>query len=199
MNNELMKLMTLNFNPKQQAQDKDRGGSSYEHVSKLIAELFPLFKKHNIQSIFDAGCNDCRIGLAISPTIMYYGGDISATMVADSWQKRPQFDIRLHDVTTDLLPKVDLLFVKDVTIHLNTENKQQVINNWLSSDIPWLLITHDEFETENKDFMYNGQFPFAQVNWELPPWNFPKPTDVIYEISFAGRCMALWHRDQICQ
>jgi hypothetical protein len=198
MNNELMRLMTLNFNPRQQEKDQNRGGSSYEHLSKLIAELLPLFKKHNIQSMFDAGCNDCRIGIAISPPITYYGGDISASMVADSWQIRPQFNISLHDVTTDPLPKVDLLFVKDVTIHLDNADKKKVIQNWLSNDIPWLMVTHDEFE-DNVDFEYADGFPFASVNWEKAPWNFPKPIDVLHEVENAGRCMALWHRDQICQ
>jgi hypothetical protein len=198
MNNELMKLMTVNFNPTQQEAELNRGGSSHQHLSKLIAELLPLFEKHNIQSMFDAGCNDCRIGIAISPPIIYYGGDISAAMVADSWQKRPHFDIRLHDVTTDPLPKVDLLFVKDVTIHLNNVDKKNIIKNWLSSGIPWLMVTHDEFE-DNLDFDYEDGFPFAFVNWETNPWNFPKPIDVVYEVLSSGRCMALWHKDQICQ
>jgi hypothetical protein len=52
MNNNLMKIMSLLFNPEQQILDLDRGGSSAKHIEKLIAELIPLFNKYNIQSIF---------------------------------------------------------------------------------------------------------------------------------------------------
>ena len=191
-----MKLMSINFNPAQQESDTDRGGSSLTYMSKLISKLLPLFLKHNIQSMFDAGCNDCSIGIAISPPITYYGGDISIAMVADSWLKRPHMNIKLHDITTDGLPLVDVLFIKDVTIHLNNADKKRVIQNWLSSNIPWIMITHDEFE-DNLDFNYADGFPFAFVNWEASPWNFSKPADVIHEVGSHGRCMALWHRDQI--
>jgi hypothetical protein len=60
------------------------------------------------------------------------------------------------------------------------------------------MITHDEFE-DNLDFNYEDGFPFAFVNWQREPWNFPTPTDVVHEVDSAGRCMALWHRDQLCQ
>jgi hypothetical protein len=197
MNNDLMKLMSVLFTPQQQALENTRGGSDWTYIPKLIAELLILFKKYNIQSMFDAGCNDCRIGTAISPPITYSGGDISAAMVADSWAHRSQFDIKLHDATTDPLPGVDLLFVKDVTIHLTNRDRRKIIDNWISSDIPWIMITHDEFETDNKDFDYADGFPMSQVNWTLPPWNFPPPTACVYEILDQGRCMALWHCSQL--
>lgn len=199
MNIELSQQMSHYFTPEQQALDCDRGGSSMEYTTKLRKELLIFFKKHQIQSLFDAGCNDCSWMSTVLDNFEYCGGDISRPLITDLKNRYPQLNVSLHDVTTDPLPWVDVLFVRDVTIHLNYSDKRKVIDNWLSSNIPWLLITHDEFETENTDFSYNGQFPFAQVNWELLPWNFPKPTDVIYEIGSAGRCMALWHRDQICQ
>jgi hypothetical protein len=118
-------------------------------------------------------------------------------MVVDSWKHRSHFDIKLHDVTSDPLPVVDVLFVKDVTIHLNNNDKRKIINNWLDSNIPWIIMTHDEFEINNKDFEYSNGFPLAQVNWQLDPWNFPLPTECVYEVIDKGRCMALWHRDQI--
>lgn len=197
MNNELMKLMSNLFDPQQQARDENRGGSSMEHTAKLRQELPLFFKKHNIQSIFDAGCNDCSWMSTLIDNLDYYGGDISQPMVTDLQSRHPDFNIKLHDVTTNTFPSVDLLFVKDVTIHLNKADKKKVIQNWLGSDIPWIMVTHDEFE-DNLDFNYEDGFPFAFVNWERAPWNFSKPTDVIYEVGSAGRCMALWHRDQIC-
>jgi hypothetical protein len=62
MNNNLMKLMSVLFTPQQQMIDNDRGGSDWAYMSNLIVKMVILFKEYNIQSIFDAGCNDCRIG-----------------------------------------------------------------------------------------------------------------------------------------
>jgi hypothetical protein len=190
--------MSRYFTPEQQALDNDRGGSSLEYTTKLRRELPDFFKKYNIQSIFDAGCNDCSWMNTILTNFKYYGGDISQPLITDLQSRYPQLNVSLHDVTTDLLPSVDVLFVRDVTIHLNYIDKKQVITNWLSSNIPYIMVTHDEFE-DNVDFDYEAGFPFAFVNWELAPWNFPTPVDCIYEVNNAGRCMALWHRDQICQ
>jgi hypothetical protein len=194
MNITLCQQMSQYFTPEQQALDNNRGGSSLEYTTKLRKELPALFKKYNIQSIFDAGCNDCSWMSIILDNFKYLGGDISRPMITDLQSRYPQLDVSLHDVTTDPLPLVDLLFVRDVTIHLNYADKRQVIANWLSSSIPYIMITHDEFK-DNVDFEYADGFPFAFVNWEKDPWNFPKPVECIYEIHNS---MALWHRDQIC-
>jgi hypothetical protein len=198
MNNFLKQQMSHYFTPEQQAQDEDRGGSSIEYTAKLRHKLPLLLKKHNIQSMFDAGCNDCSWMSTLIDNLDYYGGDISQPMIIDLQNRHPNLKVSHHDVTTDPLPTVDLLFVKDVTIHLNNADKKKVIQNWLSSGIPWLMITHDEFE-DNLDFNSEDGFPFAFVNWQREPWNFPTPTDVVHEVDSAGRCMALWHRDQLCQ
>jgi len=198
MNNNLMKIMSELYNPEQQISDLDRGGSSMEYTLKLRTELPDLFKKYNIQSIFDAGCNDCSWMSTLIEGLDYYGGDISQPMITDLQYRHPELKVLHHDITTDQLPVVDLLFVKDVSIHLSYADKLKLFNNWMSSDIPWIMITHDEFG-ENSDFDYKDGFPFAQVNWRVEPWNFPSPTDVIYEIDTTGRCMALWNRDQLME
>ena len=190
--------MTEYFTPSQQALDENRGGSSLEYTAKLRRELPMVLKKHKIQSIFDAGCNDCSWISTLIDNLDYSGGDISQAMVTDLQSRRPELNVVLHDVTTDKLPDVDLLFIKDVTIHLNNTDKKKIIQNWLSSNIPWIMITHDE-NTTNLDFNYEDGFPFAFVDWESDPWNFPNPIGVVYEIGTYGRCMALWHKDQICR
>ena len=198
-----MKLMSWYYKPVLQRNDANRGGSSMEYTAKLRRELPDFFKKHNICSVFDAGCNDCSWMSTIIDNLDYHGGDVSIDMVTDLQSRRPDLKVFHHDVTTDPLPLVDLLFIKEViilevTIHLNNADKKKVIQNWLSSGITWLMVTHDENEN-NLDYEYTAGFPFAQVNWEKDPWCFPKPTDVVYEGSRAGRCMALWHKDQLCQ
>lgn len=199
MNLQLQRLFSLAYTPEQQARE-DRAASSIAHTQKLRDELPMLFARHGIVSMFDAGCNDCSWSSRLANTIEYHGGDISLAMVARVWREHPELDVVLHDVTTDALPMVHVLFVRDVAIHLNNQDKLRLLRNWLLSQIPWLMITQDYHETCNRDFDYDKvDFPLGWVNWSLDPWNFPEPMDSIYEFNNnqSGRCMALWHRDQI--
>jgi hypothetical protein len=195
MNNQLQNMFSKWYGPK--VSDNSQGASSISGTQKLRDNLPTLWKQYNITSMFDAGSNDCNWSQLLSKDIKYCGGDISTNMVEHVQTQCPWLDIKLHDVTTDPLPDVDLLFIRDVAIHLSTDDKKLLLKNWMSSNIPWLLITHNQEADHNIDVNYSMDFPWAPVNWRLSPWNFPMPTNYIDEMAPNGRCMALWHRDQI--
>ena len=203
MNLYLQRLFSIFYSPEQTNNDES-GASSVADTGDLRIQIENLFTKYNIKSIFDAGCNDCDwMTLVIDHSkVEYHGGDISLAMVADVWRRRPTLDVQVHDVTTDPFPNVDLLFVRDVAIHLNNQDKRKLWQNWIASGIPWILITHNKEIQEgievNEDFEYNGfDFPHASANWEIEPWKFPPPTDIIWEYGIGGRAMGLWHQNQL--
>lgn len=197
MNFNLQKLFSILYSP-DQTENAESGASSIEGTANLRHQIHNLLSQYNIKSVFDAGCNDCGWMTAFINTaqIAYHGGDISMAMVAHVWRKKPELDVHLHDATTDAFPSVDLLFVRDVAIHLNNSDKRKLWNNWLASPIPWILITHNQETLTNQDFEYSNEFPFASVNWHLDPWNFPTPVDQVWEYEAGGRCMALWNKNQ---
>lgn len=198
MNSQLQKLFSIIYSPDQTDNTKT-GASSVTATSNLRIRIGELFTTHNIKSIFDAGCNDCgwMSHLIDSTKVSYRGGDISLAMVANVWRRHPELDVQVHDVTTDPFPTVDLLFVRDVAIHLNNQDKQKLWQNWVDSNIPWILITHNLEVSENFDFEYSEQlFPFSSANWNISPWNFPAPADLVSEYGPNDRSMGLWHRDQ---
>ena len=201
MNLDLQKIFTFFYNERKVPADAERGASSTAYTERLRSQMLGIFKKHNILSMFDAGCNDCTWMSLLSDYVDYSGGDISPPMVAQAKQNHPEFDVIVHDVTTDPLPTVDLLFVRDVAIHLNQHDKWLLFNNWVSSGIPWIMITNDPGVQQNHDFKYDtelNEFPVAGINWSLAPWNFPSPTDCAYEMQEDyGRGMALWHINQL--
>jgi hypothetical protein len=202
MNLQLQKLFSIIYTPSQ-TDNKVNGASSIDGTHNLRNLIDTLFKKHNIRSIFDAGCNDCgwMLRLIDLSKVKYQGGDISLAMVADIWRWQPKLDVQVHDATTDPLPTVDLLFVRDVAIHLNNQDKRKLWQNWIASDIPWILITHNleikEGIETNEDFEYGSTLPHASANWEMEPWSFPPPTDIIWEYGENGRALGLWHRNQL--
>lgn len=209
MNLYLQKLFSIAYSP-DQTRNSESGASSINGTVNIRIQIENLFKQYNIKSIFDAGCNDCGwMARVIDNTkVEYHGGDISLAMVADAWRWHPDLDVQVHDATTDLFPKVDLLFVRDVAIHLNNQDKRKLWQNWVASDIPWILITHsrqgqDDIES-NLDFDYGSTpnfLPFASVNWEREPWNFPPPKDAVSEYNengqALGKSMGLWHQNQL--
>ena len=194
MNQTLQKIFSNWYSPVQ-TNGNLTGASSVPGTQRLRDTIIELFERHNISSIFDAGCNDCNWIKIVSQFVQYQGGDISLAMVADAQHRHPELDMVLHDVTTDPIPKVDLLFVRDVAIHLNNHDRGQLWLNWYRSNVPWMLITHQTYIDQNTDVEYSTEnFPFSAVNWQLPPWNFPDPLDQV--IDPDSNSMSLWHRDQ---
>jgi hypothetical protein len=202
MNVELQKLFSMFYSPDRTA-NSEAGASSVNGTANIRPSIKQLFVQHNIKSIFDAGCNDCgwMSELLQDLDIAYQGGEISPTMVDYVHRTFPNLMVQVHDATTDKLPQVDLLFVRDVAIHLNNADKRRLWQNWLSSNIPWILITQSPDYDHNRDFMYKNDDPFISintyVNWKLEPWGFPAPVDQVWEYDPGGRCIALWHRTQI--
>lgn len=196
MNHFLQRLFSSWYHPSI-TDNKISGASSIAGTALLRDRIVELFEKYQIKSIFDAGCNDCSWMEIISQYVEYHGGDISLGMVAEVWQNYPSLDVILHDITTDPIPKVDLLFVRDVTIHLNNRDRMSLWKNWFNSNVPWILINHEKNITVNQDIEYSkNQFPFSPVNWESAPWSYSPPIDFIDNQDPGGNCMALWHRDQ---
>ena len=166
--------------------------------------LLALMLKHNIKSIFDAGCGP-RHWIAdnkfLKHGIVYTGGDIAVANVKHCNQTWPSLDIQVHDMTTDPFPAVDLIFSSDVVIHLNNEDKLKFLQNFLASTARYLLVTHSgdsPHVMENVDVDYTAKFPFQPVNWYLTPWKFPKEIDCLIDNPPVGqKRMCLWTREQI--
>lgn len=196
MNKDLQKLFEVFYNDI----TWPTPGVYYGKTDALLA----LMIKHNIKSIFDAGCGP-RHWMAdnkfLEHGIVYLGGDIVSSNVKYCNRNWPELDINTHDMTTDPFPDVDLIFSSDVVIHLNNSDKLKFLKNFLNSRANYLLITHSgnyPYLTKNIDFEYDDNFPFQEVNWYIEPWNFPKELDTLIDPkSELQKRMCLWHRSQL--
>lgn len=200
MNEQLQKLFTRAYTSIGFDANNPEDACGVEKTAEIRRQLPILFKKHNIKSMFDGGCHKCSWTRFLESSIKYQGGEISLNMVAKVWDECPHLNVILHDITTDPIPMADVLFVRDIAIHLNNSDKLKLLKNWGKSRIPWLLISQDNNVTQNIDLQYSKtNFPIALVNWSLPPWNFPEPIDILYEVPGRLDCktMYLWHRKQL--
>lgn len=177
--------------------ESNRGASSINGTARLRSQLPALFEQYNIKSMFDAGCQDGGWAHLLSEFVEYQGGEISPRLVADAKAMHPDLNIVEFNILTDAFTPVDLLFVRDVTIHFSNAEKKIFLENFKKSNIPWLLITNLPEESVNVDIVSDELIRTSITNWCLPPWSWPAATADVWEGEVGGRSMSLWHRDQI--
>jgi hypothetical protein len=184
---------------------KSGAGSTLASTENLRKQLPKLFEQFKIKTVFDGPCGDFNwMQLVIKETaIDYIGGDIVSAIVEEN-QKRYSSDkakfIKV-DLTKDSLPIADLMICRDCLFHLSYEDSKLVLENYLKSNIPYLLTTSYKNDNtfKNKDILTGH---FRVIDLFSSPYQFPK--DTLYEIEDwlepeSPRSMYLWSRTQIIE
>jgi len=203
---------------------RDGDYSNASHTRRLIDGIIPLMKRHNMTSIFDASCGEfCwnrRVDWA-GNGIHYIGGEIVESKITRLKAEFPDKDFRVFDIIKDTFPEVDVWMCKDTMIHLPIHYTQKALKNFLSSNIPYCLLTANIFGNKptNVDIPEFGPHTTGgdcvHCNWVEPPFSFPEPLDIIeytarneefpkatneerkINVGEGRRWMFLYHRDQI--
>jgi hypothetical protein len=125
--------------------------------------------------------------------IPYIGADIVGELVERNAREfgsaRRRF-VRL-DLTTDNLPRVDLVLCRDALVHFSYAHIWSAIENIKRSGAEYLLTT-TFVDRRNKNIPTGG---WRRLNLEAPPFSFPQPLELIDE-QCQPRCaekhLALW-------
>lgn len=179
-------------------ESKSGPGSTLEHTQHTREEIAKIIEEYKIASILDAPCGDYNWFQHIPRTIPYTGGDIVEAMVERNYMMYGN-DIthfKVIDITHDKLPKADLMICRDCWPHFSDANIRKSIDNFLRSDIPYLLTTNCGI-SENNDIETGG---FRFLNLNMPPFSFGLPLKVISEWQWDGfppKTLVLYHRDAI--
>jgi hypothetical protein len=151
---------------------------------------------------FDAPCGDLNwvLPLARDPAIEYIGGDISASLIADTQRCYPDVELRVFDVCADAFPEVDVWHCRDCLFHLPFADIRRALENFTRSAIPFaLLTTHRARMHRNLDVGVGG---FRYLDLERPPISLPRPKrslkDYRLGIDFP-RYVGLWEREAIAR
>jgi hypothetical protein len=209
MNNNLKNVFTKVYDNKEWGYDWEGEltysgpGSTKKYTENLRIELPKVYEKFNIKSVFDAPCGDLHwMNLVIDncPDVKYIGGDIVKSLVDTNIQKYGKLNVDFVelDITIDSFPNVDLMICRDCLFHLPLEEIFKFLNNFIKSDIKYLLTTG--YPTgDNRNIPVGGWF---NIDLRLPPFNFSK--NYLYEIEdwipgelFPVRYMYMWDRNQI--
>jgi hypothetical protein len=173
-------------------------GSDYEQTKFLIPELNVLLKRLDIKTILDVPCGDFNwMKMVNLNDITYHGGDIVDKVVALNNKKYKSDNISFSsiDIVNDLLPKYDMIMVRDCLVHLNTEEVFKALQNIKKSKSKYLLTTNFTWKhIENNKEIKTGDW--RRINLEEHPYNFKRPEEIIIEGNIQShdrdKTMSLW-------
>lgn len=172
-------------------------GSDLIQTAIIRKEIPKLLEEFSIKSMVDVPCGDFYWMKEVKLPVNYIGADIVTDMIRvnDKEYGNDLRKFRQLDVCKDELPCVDLVFSRDLLVHLSYEDIRRALQNMKESGSTWLLTTTFTGRNSNTDIPTGD---WRTLNLELPPFNFPAPVRLINEgcTQFDGdyndKSLGLW-------
>lgn len=152
--------------------------------------------------MLDLPCGDFYWMKAVDLENCYYIGSDIVKFIIDENVKKHGARHRwfLHaDVTKDALPCVDLIFCRDLFVHLSLEDIFKALRNFKTSGAKYLLTTTfvGQSHADQNSFIHSGGW--RPVDLQQAPFNFPAPVLLINEQCteqnglYRDKSLGLWH------
>jgi glycosyltransferase involved in cell wall biosynthesis len=172
-------------------------GSDLIQTKKIRETLPSLLQSLGAKTMLDIPCGDYYWMQHVPLPVSYIGGDIVEQIVRTNNQKYADRNHKfLHlDICVNKLPKVDLIFARDLLVHLSYGDIRQAINNMKQSGSTWLLTTTFTERVLNTEIATGD---WRTLNLQLYPFNFPEPLKIINEGctqfngDYADKSLGLW-------
>jgi hypothetical protein len=120
-----------------------RGAPSVSIAAEAIARAV---REHGVRSLNDIPCGDFNWMpdvLAEFPGIAYRGFDIVKAILSRNKDLHPEHEFRWLDITTEVPPRADLIFCKDLLNHLGDADVKRAIDNMRRSGSTYLLASNN--------------------------------------------------------
>lgn len=175
-------------------------GSTLAYTKNIRTKIPELVEELGVFIILDSPCGDFNWFRAIEWNIgiSYIGADIVKPLTDKNQLLYGDASKRFIslDITNDKLPQADLWLCRDCLFHLSYKDIAIAIQNFLTSDIRYILTSNHQNCTKNKDITTGS---FRLLNLELPPFNLGKPIMVIDDWieGFPERQLCLWERNTL--
>ena len=132
----------------------------------------------------------------------YTGADVVKDLVDTNNEKHSdsRHKFLCLDVCVDKIPKVDLIFTRDLLVHLSYDDIRRAVKNMKESGSTWLLTTTFTRRDLNIDIKTGD---WRMLNLQLTPFNFPEPLKIINEgctelnEDFNDKSLGLWKLEDI--
>jgi glycosyltransferase involved in cell wall biosynthesis len=183
---------------------ESRSGEGSDLIqTQQIREVFPeLLKSLQAKSMLDIPCGDFFWMQHVDLPVTYIGADIVQEVVNINNKKYADTHHKFMnlDVCTDELPEVDLIFARDLLVHLSYNDIQRALQNMKNSGAIWLLTTTFTGRDSNTDIKTGD---WRTLNLQAAPFNLPEPVRIINEncTQFNGdyndKSLGLWKLQDI--
>ncbi len=181
------------------SESRSGDGSTLAYTESFRKDFAAMIANLGCKSIVDAPCGDYNWMKETDLNgVTYIGGDIADVMIGDLQAKYPSVDFRVMDITTCVLPCVDIWLCRDVLFHLSNADVQKVIDNFKRSNIKYFATSHFYYDHVNYD-IESKPLVYRQVNLTKPPFNLPQPDYLIKDSipGFPERWLGIWDRDNL--
>lgn len=173
-------------------------GSCLVQTAEIRQRLPLLVSAFDVRSFLDAPSGDFHwlrdVNLRLD---QYIGVDIVPQLVS---QNQTRYGGRgrefvCSNITTDVLPKVDLIFNRDCLVHFSYADIIRALRNFKVSGTKYLLMTTFTNRRANPDIVTGDWRP---LNFQLEPFNFPVPLVLINEKCteaggiYSDKSLGLW-------
>lgn len=174
------KIFSDIYNENKWGGKQSRSGPDIMKRTETIRRMLPeLLKEYHIHSILDIPCGDFYWMREVNlDSISYVGADIVEKMIQENqnkYSKENRKFIKL-DILRDELPKSDLIFCKDLLIHLSNKAIIKAMKNIKKSDSKYLLTTSFMLTTKNQDILTGEWHP---INLLIPPFSYKAPLKIV--------------------
>ena len=177
-------------------------GSDLVQTEKLRLKLPQFMQKFNVKTFLDVPCGDFlwmeKLDLKVEK---YIGGDIVNELIV-KLNKEQKSDFRVFKVinlVNQVPPKVDVIFCRDLFVHLSNRDIKAAIRNIIASESKYLFTTTFTDRNENKNLpIFSKGVKWRTINLQIKPWNFPNPIDFINEncsendYKFTDKSIGIW-------
>lgn len=175
---------------------KSGSGSDLSQTQTIREKLPQLVKDLEISSLLDIPCGDFYWLKEVNLDFLsYVGADIVDDIIRhnqEKFHKQNRTFIKL-DIPNDDLPKVDLIFCRDLFVHFSFNDISKSIRNIKRSGSKYLLTTSFTETKVNVDIV-TGEW--RKLNLQMLPFSFSDPLKIIIEKSSEDRAfdksLSLW-------
>lgn len=171
-------------------------GSRVDATLEIARALPELIERFEIETVLDAACGDFNwMGHLNLEIERYIGVDIVPELIEKNANRytNEQRMFKCLDISSDVLPAVDLIICRDCLVHLSFELIWSVIKNFKNSGSKYLLTT--TFTDHSNNDIKTGDWRW--LNLQAEPFSFPPPLWIIIENPPWDKSLALWDLSSI--
>ncbi len=166
-------------------ESKSGPGSEFDQTITISMMLPELIASLDVKTFCDIPCGDFNWMNKVNLShVEYFGYDIASELV--SYLKANYENDKRHfgelNIVEDEVNAFDLIFCRDLLVHLNYKDAQKAIDNICRSKSKYLLTTTFPNREKNINIRYKSKkIGWYPINLELEPFNFPSPIAIINE------------------